>query len=171
MNIKLSKKDLKTIDSDIELVVVKDLKKLGKSNQKLLEKISFDLKSFDTYFDANKNIFYVSCPKLKKEDLKLCFSSAIRNIKKLNIKSVKFDLVQNNKELNINEIVEGLVLGAYEFTKYKSEQKKSKKITITISTVNSKKEEEILEKDLANSLAITSSVNMVRSIINTPPED
>lgn len=171
MNIKLSKKDLHTIDSDIELVVVKDLKKLEKSTQKLLKKISFDLKSFDTYFDASKNIFYVSSAKLKKEDLKLCFSSAIRNIKKLNIKSVKFDLIQNDKELKIDEIVEGLVLGAYEFTKYKSAKNKNKKMNITISTKNSKKNEEVLEKTLANTLAITSSVNMVRSIINTPPED
>ncbi len=171
MNIKLSKKDLKNIEADIELVVVKDLKKLEKGTQKLLKKISFDLKSFDTYFDANANMFYVSCPKLKKEDLKLSFSSAIRSIKKLNIKSVKFDLLQNEKELKIDEIVEGLVLGAYEFTKYKSEQKKSKKIIITISTSNSKKDEDILEKELSNTLAITSSVNMVRSIINTPPED
>jgi leucyl aminopeptidase len=119
MNIKLSKKDLGKIDSDIELLVVKDLKKLSKSKQKLLKKISFDLKSFDTYFDANTNIFFVSCPKLKKEDLKLCFSSAIRSIKKLNIKSIKLDLIQNEKELDISEIVEGLVLGNYEFTKYK----------------------------------------------------
>jgi len=171
MNIKLSKKDLHTIDSDIELVVVKDLKKLEKSTQKLLKKISFDLKSFDTYFDASKNIFYVSSAKLKKEDLKLCFSSAIRNIKKLNIKSVKFDLIQNDKELKIDEIVEGLVLGAYEFTKYKSAKNKNKKMNITISTKNSKKNEEVLKKTLANTLAITSSVNMVRSIINTPPED
>ena len=124
MNIKLSKKELSNIDCDIELVVVKDLKKLEKKEQKLLKKVSFDLKSFDTFFDANKNKFYVSTLKLKKEDLKLCFSSAIRSIKKLNIKSVKFDLIQDEKELKIDEIVEGLILGAYEFTKYKSAKKK-----------------------------------------------
>jgi len=171
MNIKLSKKDLSEIDSDIELLVVKDLKKLSKSKQKLLKKISFNLKSFDTYFDANANIFYVSCPKLKKEDLKLSFSSAIRNIKKANIKSIKFDLTQNEKELDISEIIEGLVLGNYEFIKYKSEKKKSKKINITISILNSKKDEEVLTKELDNALTITSSVNMVRNIVNTPPED
>jgi leucyl aminopeptidase len=171
MNIKLSKKDLSKIDSDIELVVVKDLKKLSKSKQKLLKKISFNLKSFDTYFDANENIFYVSCPKLKKEDLKLSLSSAIRNIKKLKIKSIKLDLLQNEKELDINEIVEGLVLGNYEFTKYKSEKTKVIKLNITISISKSIKDEEVLNNDLSNALTITSSVNMVRSIVNTPPED
>ena len=171
MNIKLSKKDLSKIDSDIELVVVKDLKKLSKSKQKLLKKISFDLKSFDTYFDANTNIFFVSCPKLKKEDLKLSFCSAIRNIRKLNIKSIKLDLIQNEKELSISELVEGLVLGNYEFTKYKSTKNKSKKINITISTLNSEKNDDTLNKELSDILAITSSVNMVRNIVNTPPED
>ena len=171
MNIILSKEQINKIESDIELIIVKELKNLSKEEQKILKKISFDLNSFDTYFDVNTNKFYVSCQKLKKEDLKLCFSSAIRNIKKLNIKSVKLDLIQNDKELNINEIVEGLVLGSYEFTKYKSEKKKIKKILITISTLNSKNDAKVLEKALANALAITSSVNMVRSIINTPPED
>ncbi|APW64821.1 MULTISPECIES: leucyl aminopeptidase [Arcobacteraceae] len=171
MNIKLSKKELSNIDCDIELVVVKDLKKLEKKEQKLLKKVSFDLKSFDTFFDANKNKFYVSTLKLKKEDLKLCFSSAIRSIKKLNIKSVKFDLIQDEKELKIDEIVEGLILGAYEFTKYKSAKKKEKKLEITISTTNSKKDKDELQKQLDESLAVTASVNMVRNIINTPPED
>jgi len=171
MNIILSKEQINKIESDIELIIVKELKNLSKEEQKILKKISFDLNSFDTYFDVNTNKFYVSCQKLKKEDLKLCFSSAIRNIKKLNIKSVKLDLIQNDKELNINEIVEGLVLGSYEFTKYKSEKKKLRKILITISTLNSKNDAKVLEKALANALAITSSVNMVRSIINTPPED
>ena len=171
MNIKLSKKELNNIDCDIELVVVKDLKKLEKKEQKLLKKVSFDLKSFDTFFDANKNKFYVSTLKLKKEDLKLCFSSAIRSIKKLNIKSVKFDLIQDEKELKIDEIVEGLILGAYEFTKYKSAKKKEKKLEITISTINSKKDKDELQKQLDESLAVTASVNMVRNIINTPPED
>ena len=171
MNIKLSKKELSNIDCDIELVVVKDLKKLEKKEQKLLKKVSFDLKSFDTFFDANKNKFYVSTLKLKKEDLKLCFSSAIRSIKKLNIKSVKFDLIQDEKELKIDEIVEGLILGAYEFTKYKSAKKKEKKLEITISTINSKKDKDELQKQLDESLAVTASVNMVRNIINTPPED
>ena len=171
MNIKLLKKELNQIKTDIELVVVKDLKKLAKKDQKLLKKLSFNLKTFDTYFDANNNKFFVSCSKLKKEDLKLAFCAAIRNIKKLKIKSIKFDLLQNDKELNINDIVEGLVLGSYEFTKYKSVQNKNKKLDISISTSNSKQSFEELNIQLLNALAITSSVNMVRSIINTPPED
>jgi leucyl aminopeptidase len=171
MNIQLLKKDLNQIKTDLEVVVVKDLKKHSKKDQKLLKKLSFNLKAFDTYFDANTNKFFVSCAKLKKEDLKLAFCTAIRNIKKLNIKSIKFDLIQNDKELNINDIVEGLVLGSYEFTKYKSEQKKSKKLDIFISSINSKYPEEILNTQLENALAISASVNMVRSIVNTPPED
>ena len=171
MNIKLSKKDFNKIDSDIELLIVKDLKKLSKKEQKVLKKVAFNLKSFDTYFDANNNKFFVSTSKLKKEDLKLCLSSAIRGIKKLNINSVKFDLIQDEKELKIDEIVEGLVLGEYEFTKYKSDKKKDKKLEINICISASKKSEEELNKQLNESLVVTSSVNMVRSIINTPPED
>ena len=171
MNIKLSNKDLNNISSDIELVIVKELKRLSKKEQELLKKISFDLKSFDTYFDASNNKFFVSSPKLKQEDLKLCLCSAIRAIKKLNIKTIKFDLIQNKKELKISEIVEGIILGEYEFTKYKSKKQEEKDLELIISICKSKKDEEVLNRQLKQNLSITSSVNMVRSIINTPPED
>ncbi|MGB1227024.1 MAG: M17 family peptidase N-terminal domain-containing protein, partial [Poseidonibacter sp.] len=88
--------------------------------------VSFSSAGFGSYFNASANKFYQACQKLKKEDLKLAASSAIRAISKLNIKSVKLDIVQGSKELNIQDLVEGLVLGNYSFTKYKSKAKKLK---------------------------------------------
>jgi len=171
MNIKLTLKTLKELKSDIKLIFVKDVKKLSKDNQKILKKVSFNTSGFDTYFDAQSNVFYQACEILKKEDLKLAASSAIRAISKLNIKSVKLDLVQGNKELNIQDLVEGFVLGKYSFTKYKSKEKKEKNISLTICINSSKLSEKELNKQLQDTLTITSSVNMVRDIVNTPPED
>ena len=115
--------------------------------------------------------FYLACEKQKNEDLKLAVCSAIRAIKKLNIKSVKLSLVQNDKELKIQDLVEGLELGFYEFSRYKSEEKKKKDLQIIISAKNSNIAISNLEKELHNAISITSSVNMVRNIVNTPPED
>ena len=171
MNIKLSLKNVNKIKSDIELVFVKNIKKLSKVEQKLLNKISFSTKAFDTYFDANTNKFYLACAKQKNEDLKLAVCSAIRAIKKLNIKTLKFSLIQNNKELKIQDLVEGFELGYYEFSRYKSDEKKKKQIDIIISAKDSKTSISSLEKELHNAISITSSVNMVRNIVNTPPED
>ncbi len=171
MNIKLSLKNINKIKSDIELIFVKNIKKLSKVEQKLLNKLSFSTKAFDTYFDANTNKFYLACEKQKNEDLKLAVCTAIRAIKKLNIKSVKLSLVQNDKELKIQDLVEGLELGFYEFSRYKSDEKKKKELQIIISAKNSKVDISNLEKELHNAISITSSVNMVRNIVNTPPED
>lgn len=171
MNIKLSLKNINKIKSDIELIFVKNIKKLSKVEQKLLNKLSFSTKIFDTYFDANTNKFYLACEKQKNEDLKLAVCTAIRAIKKLNIKSVKLSLVQNDKELKIQDLVEGLELGFYEFSRYKSDEKKKKELQIIISAKNSKVDISNLGKELHNAISITSSVNMVRNIVNTPPED
>ncbi|WP_108061876.1 leucyl aminopeptidase [Poseidonibacter lekithochrous] len=171
MNIKLSLKNINKIKSDIELVFVKNIKKLSKVEQKLLNKLSFSTKAFDTYFDANTNKFYLACEKQKNEDLKLAVCSAIRAIKKLNIKSVKLSLVQNDKELKIQDLVEGLELGFYEFSRYKSDEKKKKELQIILCAKNSNVAIANLEKELHNARSITSSVNMVRNIVNTPPED
>ena len=171
MNINLIKKDYSKIQSDVEILIVKNIKKLEKKDQKILKQISFNAKSSEPYFDVNTKKLFVSCPVLKDEDLKISFSTAIRKIKSFNFKTIKINLFQNEKELKIKDVVEGLVLGAYNFTKYKSSKIKSKKLEISLSCKDLKEDFDSLNTKLQDALAITSSVNMVRSIINTPPED
>ncbi|MFA9373122.1 MAG: leucyl aminopeptidase [Poseidonibacter sp.] len=171
MNIKLLKNDIEKKQFDVEIVLVKNIKNLNKKEKEILKEINFDVKSSDAYFHTNTKKLFIACTVLKKEDLKIAFSTAIRTIKKFKFSTIKINLLQDKKELNIQDMVEGLVLGNYEFTKYKSENKKSKTFKILICTQNSKEDINSLNKKLQDILAITSSVNMVRNIVNTPPED
>lgn len=155
---------------DAQIVLVKNIKNLYEEEQKVLKQISFG-KSLNSYFDVNSKKFYILCKQTKGEDLKLCFSEVIRSIKKLNLSNIKIDLFQNKKALDLSSLVEGLVLGEYTFTKYKSKKEKSKKINIDLILDEKNKKLEILQKCLDDTLAITSSVNYVRNIVNTPPED
>ena len=138
MNIKLCEEEINKIKSDMEILILKDFKSLDEKDKNLLKKVGFELKGNDTFFDISSNKLFVSTLKLKGEDVKLAFSAAIRSIKNYDIKKVKISLIQNDKELKLSEIIEGLVLGKYEFTKYKSENKKTNEIEILISTANSK---------------------------------
>jgi leucyl aminopeptidase len=171
MNINLSKKNIEDINSDIEIVIIKNKKLLDKKIKNILENICLFDESNKTYFDVENKKLYVSCLKLKDESLKIAFSTAINEIKKYDLKTIKLAIVQENKELNISNIIEGLVLGSYEFNKYKSkkEERVIEEITISIEKANTDKKD--LQKQFEESLIVCNSVNYTRDIVNTAPED
>ncbi len=63
-----------------------------------------------------------------------------------------------------------MILGEYSFQKYKSETRKTN-FEIKIDYKNSSKTTDVLEKELLEVKTISNSVNMVRDIVNTTPED
>ena len=133
MNIKLSNKKNKQLESSIEVLVLKTIEHLDKDEKEILDNIFFTKKSFNVYFNSLNNKLYVSCLKLKSENIKTAFFKVMEFVKKSKINSIKIDIVQNNKELDISNIVEGLYFGEYEFNKYKSENSKKKNFDIFIS--------------------------------------
>jgi len=164
MNIKLSNNK----NYDIEIVLIKSLEKSLIKDKKLLEDSGFKCTEGETLFIDKK--LYVGCSKLKGEDLKIAFSNAVKALQKTKYKTIKIALVNKSKELNLSEILEGLLLGSYSFTKYKSKSEK-KELNIFIDTKNSKKDKKELNKIYESSLIICNSVNMTRDIVNTTPED
>jgi len=168
MKIELINSEKSKIKNDLEIVVLKNLKSIKDDKRKQLEKLGFDAKEAQSCFLENK--LYIGSTSLSGEDLKIAFSNAIRILNKTKYKKILIELVSNKKELNLETLVEGLVLGSYKFTKYKSQQiKDSKEISIDIK--DSKISKEDLEKQLKKSLDISTSVNLVREIVNTSPED
>ena len=154
--------------TNMEIVVLKNLKDLKKKTRKRLEDIGFSLKSSDPVFiDA---FCYVGIAKLKGEDLKIGLSNAIQKIAKTKFEKLYINIIQNNKELNINDIVEGIVLGSYTFDRYKS-KRSDKNLTLSIGISDSKNSKSELALELEKSLSTINSVNLVRDFVNTTPED
>lgn len=171
MNIHLSNKKIKQINDLVEVVILKTTEDLEKGEKELLDNIFFSKKSFNVYFNSLNNRLYVSCLKLKKENIKTAFFKVMEFIKKTKINSLKIDIVQNNKELDISNIIEGLYFGNYEFNKYKSEKAKKENFDIFISIENSKKEKSYFEEKLLKTINICKSINFTRDIVNTTPQD
>lgn len=171
MNITLNKKNINNKNSSVEIIILNKIKNLAQNEKELLDNINFHKKSFNTHFDIKNSKLYVSCLKLKNENIKTAFSTAINFLKKTKTKNIKIDIVQSKKELEIQTIVEGLVLGNYEFLKYKSvtNEEKIKDIEICINSSTKTKDE--LEKDLKKALIICNSVNFTKDIVNSSPED
>lgn len=171
MNIHLSNKKIKQINDLVEVVILKTTENLEKSEKELLDNIFFSKKSFHVYFNSLNNRLYVSCLKLKKENIKTAFFKVMEFLKKTKINSLKIDIVQNNKELDISNIIEGLYFGNYEFNKYKSEKSKKESFDIFISIEKSKKEKSHFEEHLLKIINICKSINFTRNIVNTTPQD
>ena len=171
MNITLNQQKINETQSSLEIVILNKIKYLPIELKELLNNINFFKKSFNTHYDIKNNKLYVSCLKLKDEELKTAFASAIRFFKNLNIQDIKIDIIQTKKELSIQTIVEGLVLGNYEFLKYKSSNKIDKNSLIEIFIENSFKSKKKLESELKKALIISNSVNYTKDIVNSSPED
>ena len=171
MNITLNQQKINETQSSLEIVILNKIKYLPIELKELLNNINFFKKSFNTHYDIKNNKLYVSCLKLKDEELKTAFASAIRFFKNLNIQDIKIDIIQSKKELSIQTIVEGLVLGNYEFLKYKSSNKIDKNSLIEIFIENSFKSKKKLESELKKALIISNSVNYTKDIVNSSPED
>ena len=171
MNIHLSNKKIKQIKDLVEVVILKTTEDLEKGEKELLDNIFFSKKSFNIYFNSLNNRLYVSCLKLKKENIKTAFFKVVEFIKKTKINSLKIDIVQNNKELNISNIIEGLYFGNYEFNEYKSEKSKKENFDIFIFIEKSKKEISHFEEQLLKTINICKSINFTRDIVNTTPQD
>ena len=168
MNIHLVNKKINDL---VEVVILKTTEDLEKGEKELLDNIFFSKKSFNVYFNSLNNRLYVSCLKLKKENIKTAFFKVVEFIKKTKINSLKIDIVQNNKELDISNIIEGLYFGNYEFNKYKSEKAKKENFDIFIFIEKSKKEKSHFEKQLLKTINICKSINFTRDIVNTTPQD
>jgi leucyl aminopeptidase len=171
MNITLNQQKINETQSSLEIVILNKIKYIPIELKELLNNINFFKKSFNTHYDIKNNKLYVSCLKLKDEELKTAFASAIRFFKNLNIQDIKIDIIQSKKELSIQTIVEGLVLGNYEFLKYKSSNKIDKNSLIEIFIENSFKSKKKLESELKKALIISNSVNYTKDIVNSSPED
>lgn len=171
MNITLNKKNLPNSDSCVEIILLKNIKNLEKKEKKLFKNINFNKKSFNTHFDIKNSKLYISCLKLKDENIKVAFSTAIRFLKNIKIENIKIDIIQSKKEIDIQNIVEGLVLGNYEFLKYKSSQNEEKIKNVQIYIESSNKNKEELEENFQKALIICNSVNYVKDIVNSSPED
>ncbi len=157
---------------DLEVIFIKSFKNLDKETKKVLEDFSFEAKEASSLLLTDSKKLYIGASKLKNEDLKIVANNAIKELKKYKFKRIRISLVQNKKELELKGLVEGLLLGFYEFKKYKSKvDTKSIKFDIFIDINESKNDKEKLNNELKSTKIICSSVNMVRDIVNTTPED
>ena len=168
MQIKLFDSQKEKLKTNIEIVFVKNLNKL-KENTKELNELNFGKDNSKILLSSAKK-YYVFSEVLNGEELKILVSSVLKDLRTYNFKNIKISLVSLGKELKLKTLVEGILLGSYSFSKYKS-KKDNKLASIFIDIRNSKKPLETLESELNKITTICKAVNLAKNIVNTTPED
>jgi leucyl aminopeptidase len=150
------------IKSDIYIDIIKD-KKI-KTDKKILKTLGFDGSDESCILLSESKKIYVGFDSSNRDNIRVAAAIAVRKLNETNYKTAQI-LVE---EEDLQEILEGLVLGNYKFTKYKSNQssKKEKTINIVVKQIN----DHILNI-FQEAVDISESVNMTRDFVNIAPDD
>jgi len=178
MNFELTISPINEIDADVELILVinKDFKHDFIQNRKLLKKANFKAEQDETCLLIEKDKLYVGVEKINDENLRVAMAKAIQALNSTKYKSLKVACYFETEESthNLRAMVEGLLLGAYSFDKYKTEKSKRKLKDIVISL----EEYHAFELDMeecANAIELAQitadATNFTRDIVNTAPDD
>ena len=166
MNIELLENNISNIKADIlvEFLTPDELSKLKK--HKLLVQTGFEAKQDTICFLHEKGLLFCGLQTRKSSDIRSATSTMIKALKSSKYKNAKINVTD---EETLSALVEGIVLGGYEFNKYKSEKKETtfKKISLASNKSNFKK----LNKTFKNALSIAYATNFTRDIVNTAPQE
>jgi len=159
MNIELTnniKSNLK-----VEFLTKESLKKF--KYKKSLKKAGFSASDDNITVLHKKKILACGIDDTSNNTLRNASSVAIKSIKASNAKTASFDV--NNS--NIQAIIEGIILGGYEFTKYKSNPKKQTLKTVYLICDNIEETQIKFEQ----AIIIAEATCFTRDIVNTIPND
>lgn len=121
MNIKLLEVELNEVASDVTIIFLKKDELEGCEHSDILQKTGFKAEQDTTCFLYEKGLLFCGVDSKKSDDIRSAVASAIKAIRTSNFKSAKVAILSKSV---IGALVEGIVLGGYEFNNYKSEQKK-----------------------------------------------
>ena len=178
MNFEIIDTPIAEIEADLELIIVvnKDFKHNFVHDEKLLKKAGFDAQQDETCLFIEKDRLYVSIDSITSANIRTAVAIAIRSLSATNYKTVKVASYMNNAKCTavLRAMVEGFVLGAYNFDTYKTSKAK-RPITDIIISLEEYNEYKLDIKKCAvalnNGQITAEATNFTRDIVNTTPED
>jgi leucyl aminopeptidase len=166
MNIKLSKKSIDEIESDVLVAFINADELKTHAHNKLLTQAGFKAEQDSLCFFHELGMLFCGIESATSDDLRSAASCAIKALKASNYKSAKLVC---EVELLLPALVEGFILGGYEYTKYKSEPKKVALKKISLSCGSS--DFNTMQKVFDEALIVANATNFTRDIVNEIPED
>ncbi len=176
MKIEIKDKKLHQIDADIEIVFVidKNLDHKWVKDKEELEKLGFTGDVEEVAFLPHEGRLYVGA-KLDHDEIRIAAAKAVKALRGKKFKTAKAGVyIQNCPITNIKAFVEGAILGAYSFDRYKSKKKKEGLEEILLANEEYADKPFTLEnakKSIDEAKIVAKTTNFVRDIVNTPPNE
>ncbi|MBN2768290.1 MAG: leucyl aminopeptidase [Campylobacterales bacterium] len=176
MEIKINERKIKN-SLEVIFIIKKNLQHPFIKEKALLKKMGFKGEQDEIFFDPHNDRLYVGVTSFEHSDFRSAAAVAARDARtKEHYNSLRIaTYTQKKSDMgSMQGIIEGLLLGNYSFTTYKSKSKKDtlKKIYISqkdySKNIVAKKE---LERVINEAMILAEAVNKTRDIINTPPDD
>ena len=179
MKFEIINSPMSEIKSDLEIVIVIDgkLKHKFVQDKKLLKKAGFKGGQDEVCLLLEKNRLYVGSETLKGVGVRSAVATAMRSLLGKKYKSIKIATYLSHPKCtaSLRATVEGIVLGAYTFTNYKSSKTKSKIKNVSISVEGYEDNYEVSLEAMAravhNGEISANATNFTRDIVNTTPDD
>ncbi len=171
MKFEFIEKDIDKISADVEIIFIveKNFDHKWVKDKEELELLNFKGEDEESALLADKRRLYVGVKSLDSDDIRVASAKAIKSIKNKNFKSAKIGIYSD-----VKAIVEGVLLGDYEFNRYKSKKENSKIETIYISKEeysNKEFDSVKIKQEIEEAKIVANSTNYVRDLVNTPPNE
>ncbi len=149
--------------SDIKVEFVNEDSLKTHKNKKILKKAGFTAAQDSSCFLHEKALLICGVDSQKADDIRSACSVAIKCLKSASYKSASFAV--NTK--SIKAIIEGVILGGYEYNEYKTKPKKVnlKYIYLTTDDISG------LKDKFSEAIIIAEATCFTRDIVNTIPHD
>jgi len=145
----------------VEFLTPDELKSF--KDKKALKKAGFSAEQDTLCFLNDKLILACGVEDKSSQNIRSATAAAIKRLKSMNYTSASL----NVEKSNIKAIIEGLILGGYEFNNYKSKTKKHKLKNIHLLNPDITS----LQKEFQEAIIIAEATCFTRDIVNTTPED
>jgi len=166
MNLQLLNKNISDITADITIEFInKDELALHVEN-KVLDMAGFKAEQDSICFLHEKATLFCGIDTKKSDDIRTACASTIKALKTANYVSAKLNIPNNT---SLTGLVEGFILGGYEFNDYKSKAKEITLKDISLSSNNLDFDE--LQTIFNEALIVANATCFTRDIVNTAPQE
>jgi len=163
MNIQLINKNAFDAKNNLTLkLLTADRLKKAKF-KKTLTKAGFSADQDSLCAMHGKSLLFVGIENYDAENLRTAAATVAKAVKKYDYKSLSIDVDQDN----ITALIEGFILGGYEFNNYKSKTKKQKIKNLYLTCENVEDLTALFEE----AIIIAESTCFTRDLVNTAPDD
>ncbi len=177
LDFKIVEDKIKDVEADLEIVFIveKDFSHKWVEDEELLKSLGFKAKSEEVCLLAEKRKLYVGLDSFDKDEVRLAISKALNAIKKTEFQIIKIGSYVDTCPVSyIKGLVEGAILGTYEFNKYKSKKEDKKQKSLIISLEDAREiplDINHAKKSLQEAKIIAEVTNHAKNIVNQAPDD